>query len=197
MRRKVPGICWVQTRTPLVRSKQLRTRMRGVFEWLRGLDLNQRPLGYEPNGQLLSPIDFNAFSSGQDPEFAQIQPVLDPSWTLILGRSRQGISATTPCCQLGAERPFSFSVQLYRNSRFIVHKTSSHPGRMCGDRQLVMFGTPVLCNHFKKEIIVPPRDRNRARGSAGEFRSLELAHDEEAFTSTWFIALEKSDRNPE
>jgi hypothetical protein len=31
--------------------------------WLRRLDLNQRPLGYEPNGQLLSPIDFNAFSS--------------------------------------------------------------------------------------------------------------------------------------
>ena len=39
----------VQTRTPLRRSNRLRTRMRGVFGWLRGLDLNQRPLGYEPN----------------------------------------------------------------------------------------------------------------------------------------------------
>ena len=34
---------------PLGRSKRLKTRMRGVFGWLRGLDLNQRPLGYEPN----------------------------------------------------------------------------------------------------------------------------------------------------
>ena len=27
----------------------LNTRKRGVSDWLRGLDLNQRPLGYEPN----------------------------------------------------------------------------------------------------------------------------------------------------
>ena len=33
----------------LTRSVWLKTRMRGVFGWLRGLDLNQRPLGYEPN----------------------------------------------------------------------------------------------------------------------------------------------------
>jgi hypothetical protein len=26
-------------------------------DWLRGLDLNQRPLGYEPKGSTLSPVD--------------------------------------------------------------------------------------------------------------------------------------------
>ncbi len=47
MRRKVHGICCVQMKNPLARSQWLRTRMRGVLSWLRGLDLNQRPLGYE------------------------------------------------------------------------------------------------------------------------------------------------------
>src|ERR1051325_10274635 len=40
---KVNGICWVGTvRTP-------GTRQPSAFGWLRGVDLNHRPLGYEPN----------------------------------------------------------------------------------------------------------------------------------------------------
>jgi hypothetical protein len=40
-------VCQVQTTIPLRRSKGLKARKRGTFKWLRGLDLNQRPLGYE------------------------------------------------------------------------------------------------------------------------------------------------------
>src|SRR5450631_2005784 len=60
------------------------------------MHLNQRPLGYEPNGQKLSPIDFNAFSSchgaknhSNSPSFG---PLLDP----IFGRRLTRISETTP-----------------------------------------------------------------------------------------------------
>ena len=48
------------------------------LNWLRGLDLNQRPLGYEPNGQLLSPFDFNAFSSRQYPKIRSNSPSFGP-----------------------------------------------------------------------------------------------------------------------
>src|ERR1700723_1245942 len=40
---KVSGICWETTRGDLLRPPQ------GILKWLRGLDLNQRPSGYEPD----------------------------------------------------------------------------------------------------------------------------------------------------
>jgi hypothetical protein len=33
--------------------------------WLRGVDLNHRPLGYEPKGSMLSPVDSVALPRNQ------------------------------------------------------------------------------------------------------------------------------------
>jgi hypothetical protein len=38
---RVSGICWETTRGDLLRPPQ------EILKWLRGLDLNQRPSGYE------------------------------------------------------------------------------------------------------------------------------------------------------
>ena len=46
------------------------------------LDLNQRPSGYELDGQTLSPSDLIALIALRPPKNHQTGRVLDPSWTL-------------------------------------------------------------------------------------------------------------------
>ena len=57
--------------------------------WLRGVDLNHRPLGYEPNIATLSGSEFIQVAPTNGTHTSVSSPVLDPSWTQLLNLNRR------------------------------------------------------------------------------------------------------------
>ena len=51
-------------------APDMRVCEEGVFVWLRGVDLNHRPLGYEPNRTTLSGSDFSGVARTEAPKTA-------------------------------------------------------------------------------------------------------------------------------
>jgi hypothetical protein len=48
-------------------DRQEPSPLQGTFGWLRGVDLNHRPLGYAPKGSMLSPVESIALPRLQPP----------------------------------------------------------------------------------------------------------------------------------
>ena len=67
-------------------------------DWLRGVDLNHRPLGYEPNRTPLTASDSNALASPSHSKPRENSSVLDPNWTQISGLPGELPQSVFPAC---------------------------------------------------------------------------------------------------